>query len=186
LARLIVTLLGLCFILTACNVASEYVHDRRFDRNTGAVLRVRDPQASGLFNGTTNLDIYDFKSGCPDLSERLKSSGYEGSVELNRGHDPEVILPTDRRIVLKLDWSLVTPFSRSTCMSGVMFNPEPGSEYLVQYRSPAGGGDRCGVDVVEIVAGPHGDEAQEVERVVLDLRMGWTGVISDRLCGPRP
>ncbi|HTB56691.1 MAG TPA: hypothetical protein VLC06_02405 [Polyangia bacterium] len=179
-------MIGVAFISTACNLATEYVPDPRLTKQTGAVIHVADRHVRG-WSGTTELDVYDFNAGCPDIGTRLKSRGYEGSIPLNVGRDPQVIIPTGQTIVLRLAWSRISPFSNESCITGVKFKPEADSEYLVVYGSPASGGNRCGVGLLELVDGPKGNEAQRVEDAVpLDIKRGFSGPYSDRLCSERP
>ena len=163
-------------------MTAEYRPDPRLTKQTGAVIHVADDHV-GWWPGRTVLDVYDFKNGCPDISYRLRSRGYEGSVTLNVGRDPQTLISSRQTIVLKLDWSRVGPFSGEWCEAGLMFSPEADSEYLVVYLTPPQGGNRCGVALLQLVDAPKGKETQKVDDVVpLNIKMGPMGISSERLC----
>jgi hypothetical protein len=167
-----------------CNVKARYVPDPGLHKQNAAVLHVRDPHVGG-FSGSTALDVYDFATGCPDITLRLRSTGYRGSITLNSGSDPQATIPA-KKLVLKLDWTQITPWFTRNCISAVTFTPKAGSDYLVVYGSPAAGGNECAVAIVKIVRGPSGEELEEVEDATgVRFKQTFGGRVPVGLCSGR-
>ncbi|MES1204491.1 MAG: hypothetical protein ABUS79_01015 [Pseudomonadota bacterium] len=170
-------------VVVGCNSITNYVPDQRLGVADGAILRVERKEA-GFFGGETALDIFTLRQECPDLSVRLRSQGYQGSVMIDGHGTRRTLIPAGEAILLRLSWTQITPWATSHCDAGVIVKPDRGSEYAVRFISPAQRGNRCAIGLVELVENDQGQtEPERVENVVhLDVRGTWSVISPNAVC----
>jgi hypothetical protein len=135
------------------------------------------------------VDIYDFKTGCPDVGLRTKSTGYKGSVTVTSAAARRITVSSGGRLVLRGAWMDHGFFSTSSCDAILTFIPEDGGEYLFTYRAPSGKNRACAASLVEEVQDEDGKRslARVPSLVAPTVRRGWfTGYRSPELCALKP
>ncbi|HEX7508675.1 MAG TPA: hypothetical protein VF550_18020 [Polyangia bacterium] len=129
------------------------------------------------------VDIYRYDPGCPNISFRMTSSGYAGTVWIKE-RPREFVVPAGRRIVLKGGWLQDNGSVKSSCTSVLAFRPENGATYLYEYAEPSN--QTCASNLVELDLpdGPEGKpEMAPVESLThVRTKMGFWGYTADELC----
>jgi hypothetical protein len=169
-------------VVVSCNAITSYVPDQRLGLANGAILRVEKKEAK-FFAGGTALDIFTVGRECPNLSFRLRSQGYQGSVTIDGRGTSRMLIPAGEAILLRLSWNQITPWSTAHCDAAVIVNPHRGSEYAVRFISPAQGENHCSIGLAELVENDDGQLEPEVAELVhLDLRPRWTSISPEEVC----
>jgi hypothetical protein len=166
-----------------CYTSVPYVPPTKLDAaKEGAVVMAASVPGAGALPGRTQLDVYSFASGCPDLTYRLRDRGYRGSVGLADRHARAVVLPGDQPVLLKAEWK----DGSHLCASAMVFRPRSQATYMFGFAPPESGHGRCGAAVEEVVgrSGGHLETApvRNVRRVGVDLDL-WSGLVAtDDVC----
>jgi hypothetical protein len=174
--------LFLVSLLVGCAVPSAYQSQAR--PGASATVLVRSARVRPGESWTGQFDVYDFSGGCPELGVRMKSSGYQGSVEISRGGTATIVVPTGRYVVLKSAWKDLGVFTTTFCDAVLAFRPVNGERYIYEYRGPGGNGRSCDAHIGQVVLSPEGTE-QIVEVASARyprLSQGMSGLEAPGLC----
>lgn len=132
------------------------------------------------------LDLYGYEDGCPDISFRLKSRGYLGSISVSTGRVVQVPIPAETRLLLKGGWTENYGGMIGSCHSVLTFSPEAGRRYVFGYLEPSG--NSCQAGLMEVPKDQDNEARLEPVPSAKSIRttMGFWGLTSDEICSPKP
>ena len=182
---------GLAAMVTAsgCFRPTEY-HSQHVDRARAATVLARFGTVRGRSVNAAReprMDIYGYDQGCPNISFRMTSSGYKGTVPIHMLTD-EIIVPAGQRIVLKSGWLRDYGTLKSSCTSVLTFRPDAGPTYIYEYAEPSE--EACASNVGRVVSpaapGAPPQIAPIDSLVKVQTEMGLWGYTADDLCNLTP
>ena len=184
-----ITVLAAVVLAQGCFRPTEY-HSQHVDRARAATVLARFGTTQGHSVNATRqprVDIYGYDHGCPNISFRMTSSGYKGTLPIHMITD-EIVVPAGQRVVLKSGWLRDGGVSKSSCASVLTFRPDVGATYVYEYFEPSD--DTCASSVGRLErSGTTGAPLQiaTVDSLVrVETEMGLWGYTADELCNLTP